>query len=87
MDNTKIDIVPKRNNRRADLWSKINPEKIDVHHKISPEAVKAMIRLVELTGMTQGSIIEMAVVALVVGMTNNPYYEGLVDNNATMQKI
>jgi hypothetical protein len=87
MDNTKIDIVPKRNNRRADIWSKINPEKIDTHHKISPEAVKALIRMVELTGMTQAAIIEMAVVALLVGMTNNPYYEGLLDNNATMQNI
>ena len=63
MDNTELDIVPKRNNRRADIWGKINPEKIDTHHKLSPEAVKALIRMVELTGMTQASLIEMAVVA------------------------
>ena len=91
MDNeldTKLDIVqPYKKKSGAAIWNKINPEKIDLHHKLSPEAIKAMMRLIELTGMTQSSVIEMSLIALLVGLTNNPYYEGLVNQKETMDHI
>ena len=61
--------------------------KVNCQFWLSAEAMKALVRMVEITGTTQSSIIEMSLVAMLVGMTNNPYYEGLLDNNATMQKI
>ena len=75
------------NKNGKNLWSRISPEKINVHNKLSPESLKAMLRLVDLTGMTQSSIIEMALVALLVGMTNNPYYEDLIKPDELRNQI
>ena len=61
--------------------------KVDCNFWLSAEAVKALTRMVELTGTTQASIIEMALVAMLVGFTNNPYYEQLINQEETMREI
>ena len=61
--------------------------KVDCNFWLSAEAVKALTRMVELTGVTQASIIEMALVAMLVGFTNNPYYEDLINQEETMKVI
>ena len=61
--------------------------KVDCNFWLSAEAVKALTRMVELTGTTQASIIEMALVAMLVGFTNNPYYEQLINQPETMREI
>ena len=61
--------------------------KVDCNFWLSAEAVKALTRMVELTGVTQASIIEMALVAMLVGFTNNPYYEQLINQPETMREI
>ena len=61
--------------------------KVNCNFWLSAEAVKALIRMVELTGTTQTSIVEMSLVAMLVGMTNNPYYEQLINQEETMRDI
>ena len=61
--------------------------KVNCNFWLSAEAVKALVRMVELTGTTQTSIVEMSLVAMLVGMTNNPYYEQLINQEETMREI
>ena len=61
--------------------------KVDCNFWLSAEAVKALVRMVELTGTTQTSIVEMSLVAMLVGMTSNPYYEQLINQEETMREI
>ena len=61
--------------------------KVDCNFWLSAEALKALTRMVELTGVTQASIIEMALVAMLVGFTNNPYYDQLINQEETMREI
>ena len=61
--------------------------KVNCQFWLSAEAMKALVRMVEITGTTQSSIIEMSLVAMLVGMTNNPYYEQLINQEETMKVI
>ena len=71
----------------TDRFAKMKEGKVDCNFWLSAEAVKALVRMVELTGVTQASIIEMSLVAMLVGFTNNPYYEQLINQPETMREI
>lgn len=75
------------NNKVTDRFASMSAGKVDCSFFLSAEAVKALMRMVEITGTTQASIIEMALVAMLVGFTNNPYYEGLINQEETMKVI
>lgn len=74
-------------NKVTDRFASMSAGKVDCSFFLSAEAVKALMRMVEITGTTQASIIEMALVAMLVGFTNNPYYEDLINQEETMRLI
>ena len=74
-------------NKVTDRFASMSAGKVDCSFFLSAEAVKALMRMVEITGTTQASIIEMALVAMLVGFTNNPYYEDLINQEETMRVI
>ena len=74
-------------NKVTDRFASMSAGKVDCSFFLSAEAVKALMRMVEITGTTQASIIEMALVAMLVGMTSNPYYEQLINQEETMRLI
>ena len=74
-------------NKVTDRFASMSAGKVDCSFFLSAEAVKALMRMVEITGTTQASIIEMSLVAMLVGMTNNPYYEQLINQEETMRDI
>jgi len=74
-------------NKVTDRFASMSAGKVDCSFFLSAEAVKALMRMVEITGTTQSSIIEMSLVAMLVGMTNNPYYEQLINQEETMRDI
>ena len=74
-------------NKTTNRFALMREGKVDCNFWLSAEAVKALTRMVELTGVTQASIIEMALVAMLVGFTNNPYYEQLINQEETMREI
>ena len=75
------------NSRVTERFAMMKEGKVDCNFWLSAEAVKALVRMVELTGVTQTSIVEMSLVAMLVGMTNNPYYEQLINQEETMRDI
>ena len=75
------------NNNITKRFAMMKEGKIDCKFWLSAEAVKALVRMVELTGSTQTAIIEMSLVAMLVGFTNNPYYEQLINQPETMREI
>ena len=74
-------------NKTTNRFALMREGKVDCNFWLSAEAIKALTRMVELTGVTQASIIEMALVAMLVGFTNNPYYEQLINQEETMREI
>ena len=74
-------------NKTTNRFAMMREGKVDCNFWLSAEAIKALTRMVELTGVTQASIIEMALVAMLVGFTNNPYYEQLINQEETMREI
>ena len=74
-------------NKTTNRFAMMKEGKVDCNFWLSAEAVKALVRMVELTGTTQTSIVEMSLVAMLVGMTNNPYYEQLINQEETMREI
>ena len=75
------------NSKITEKFARMKEGKVNCEFWLSAEAVKALIRMVELTGVTQASIIEMSLVAMLVGFTNNPYYEQLINQPETMREI
>ena len=71
----------------TDRFAKMKEGKVNCEFWLSAEAVKALVRMVELTGSTQAAIVEMSLVAMLVGFTNNPYYEQLINQPETMREI
>ena len=75
------------NSKITEKFARMKEGKVNCEFWLSAEAVKALIRMVELTGVTQASIVEMSLVAMLVGFTNNPYYEQLINQEETMREI
>lgn len=75
------------NSRVTERFAMMKEGKVNCQFWLSAEAMKALVRMVEITGTTQSSIIEMSLVAMLVGMTNNPYYEQLINQEETMRDI
>ena len=75
------------NSKITEKFARMKEGKVNCEFWLSAEAVKALIRMVELTGTTQTSIVEMSLVAMLVGFTNNPYYEQLINQPETMREI
>lgn len=75
------------NSRVTERFAMMKEGKVNCQFWLSAEAVKALMRMVEITGTTQSSIIEMSLVAMLVGMTSNPYYDQLINQEETMRDI
>ena len=75
------------NSRVTERFAMMKEGKVNCQFWLSAEAMKALVRMVEITGTTQASIIEMSLVAMLVGFTNNPYYEDLINQEETMRVI
>ena len=75
------------NSKITEKFARMKEGKVNCEFWLSAEAVKALVRMVEITGTTQSSIIEMSLVAMLVGMTSNPYYDQLINQEETMRLI
>lgn len=75
------------NSRVTERFAMMKEGKVNCQFWLSAEAMKALVRMVEITGTTQSSIIEMSLVAMLVGMTSNPYYDQLINQEETMRDI
>ena len=75
------------NSRVTERFAMMKEGKVNCQFWLSAEAMKALVRMVEITGTTQSSIIEMSLVAMLVGMTSNPYYDQLINQEETMRLI